>query len=504
MTKESDDNFLDDPKLKAITERIKTRLDNNDKNLIGLGYELTEAKAVVPYGKWLKYLNHFGKKRFELGHTQATKLMHIARAHKAGEISSDWKCGTEVLAIIADPSTPPELAEEIKADLEAGKPVKAAAAKRRVQRVKGGKNPKNPKLSVEQVNHEDPFVPLGPPDERPDGTKLIPFYKLTCPVLQDKEGYGYWTWYRYRTDAEGAAVVPYPGERASIWFKTEREAKDDRGKERAEGPVTITVEDTSENRPIPPDPTPPPLPPQQAAKLPDFLKHLATMASLVEQLVATEEAFTTSLSKYSENYIEYEKPDKKAKQKLVRKLCNVRNITYKDFDSYPEVIWKLQKHDDLLTDMVRDVLYDLDQDFKEAQRQLRRNVRGDLQAARDRLCACQPVELFREIVRQLRDYDFVMKGRIRLDLSFEGVFGSRDNCIEDLLAVSVADELLKKVGDDRWEQGPKFRWNEANEFCGHKITVYDRKTEDEQTAKYRAEHPEMFEDEKPPEGATIN
>jgi antitoxin (DNA-binding transcriptional repressor) of toxin-antitoxin stability system len=112
---------------------IRTAAKRTVKDIVEIGWRLTEAKKLVGHGNWLPWLER------EFGWTEQTAL-NFMRLHELGQSNSkrvlDLNLPVSSLYLLAAPSTPEEARNEVIERVEAGEPVTVAEVKETIGRAR--------------------------------------------------------------------------------------------------------------------------------------------------------------------------------------------------------------------------------------------------------------------------------------------------------------------------------------------------------------------------------
>lgn len=114
--------------LMAAAERIKFRFRQQTADMFAIGHDLLKIKSELEHGLFLDWI------KAEFGFSVRTAQRYMRAAEFAGN-----KCDTvsylpqALVYALADETTPDEIKTEVRADLEAGKPVDVKAVKGRIK-----------------------------------------------------------------------------------------------------------------------------------------------------------------------------------------------------------------------------------------------------------------------------------------------------------------------------------------------------------------------------------
>ncbi len=123
---------LDEPlstnELTEIAKRIRARIRRTAEDIIAVGQDLITVKAQLGHGRFLEWID----REFGMTDRTARKYMQVtAWAEGKSESVSDLPVST--LYLLAAPSAPPEVADDVIAQAESGETVKAADVKRQIE-----------------------------------------------------------------------------------------------------------------------------------------------------------------------------------------------------------------------------------------------------------------------------------------------------------------------------------------------------------------------------------
>jgi hypothetical protein len=157
---------LDDvsTRLAAHADAIRTLGKQTQDNIIKIGRQLTEARDDIGHGDWLLWLTR------EFGWVDRTALnfMRVYQMSLKSENFSDLSIPVSALYLLARPSTPAEVREEVIERAEAGERITVAAVKEAVEQRSvsvAGDTPGSNDLS------DTPRKKLAPPKAQPAGSK---------------------------------------------------------------------------------------------------------------------------------------------------------------------------------------------------------------------------------------------------------------------------------------------------------------------------------------------
>ena len=121
-------NDLTKTDLREIADRIRSRVRRAAEDIIAVGQDLTRVKDQLDHGQFAKWID----REFCMSERSARRYMAVA---DWAESKSATVAGLPLstLYLLASPSTPEEVAEEVVAETEAGKPPKTKEIKERVK-----------------------------------------------------------------------------------------------------------------------------------------------------------------------------------------------------------------------------------------------------------------------------------------------------------------------------------------------------------------------------------
>ena len=114
--------------MEEIAERIRRRVRRAAEDIIAVGQDLITVKAQLGHGRFLEWID----REFGMTDRTARKYMQVtAWAEGKSESVSDLPVST--LYLLAAPSAPPEVADDVIAQAEAGESLKTADVKRQIE-----------------------------------------------------------------------------------------------------------------------------------------------------------------------------------------------------------------------------------------------------------------------------------------------------------------------------------------------------------------------------------
>lgn len=144
--------------LRTATTEIRDRIGRAAQNIVEIGTRLAAVKASVPHGTFRDWIDN----ELKMPRTSAWRMMNVAASFKSSNLEH-LTIEPSALYLLASPSTPDELREEIVEQAKAGKTITHAAAKEAV------------KVAVKRKE----LSPITPdpadiPDEEPAGSEDAP------------------------------------------------------------------------------------------------------------------------------------------------------------------------------------------------------------------------------------------------------------------------------------------------------------------------------------------
>lgn len=120
ITKEGSKSLSKEEKkiLDALTVRLRTNLQETVKHLIQIGHDLKAAKDLVGHGQFEAWL----AENFDLSDQTARRFMHVAEAFSTNTQGLE-KLSLSCVYLLAAPSTPRNVREEVIQRLQAGETI---------------------------------------------------------------------------------------------------------------------------------------------------------------------------------------------------------------------------------------------------------------------------------------------------------------------------------------------------------------------------------------------
>jgi hypothetical protein len=94
-------------------------------HIVIIGRNLVEAREICPHGEWLPWL----KREFDWSHSTADRFMQVYRMKDKLPTVGNFKILLNTLYLLAAPSTPPKVRQDIKERVESGERVSGARVK---------------------------------------------------------------------------------------------------------------------------------------------------------------------------------------------------------------------------------------------------------------------------------------------------------------------------------------------------------------------------------------
>ena len=137
-------NTLTKPELTEIAERIRMRIRRTAEDIIAIGQDLTQVKGQLGHGKFLEWINS----DLDMSERLAQNFMAVATwaEDKSAKIAD---LPPSTLYLLAAPSTPKEVAEEVVAEAMTGEPPKTREVKRRIKEAKNAAGGGGAEVSIE-------------------------------------------------------------------------------------------------------------------------------------------------------------------------------------------------------------------------------------------------------------------------------------------------------------------------------------------------------------------
>jgi hypothetical protein len=150
---------LDDvaTQLAAHADAIRALAKSAQRNIIEIGRRLTKARDDVGHGNWLQWLT----REFSWSDRTALNFMRVYELSRLSEKFSDLSIPMSALYLLARPSTPDEVREQVIERAEAGERITVAAVKEAVEQAATD-------LPAPPVENDPPAPrPRKPPPEKP-------------------------------------------------------------------------------------------------------------------------------------------------------------------------------------------------------------------------------------------------------------------------------------------------------------------------------------------------
>jgi hypothetical protein len=142
--------------LDQIAEKVRAHLHRGTCEYLEAGRWLTEAKCKCEHGQWMPWLNdNFGLSDRMAQHLINATTKFGANAKRVSDLPQ------RVVFLLAAPSTPEEVVDDVIAEAKAGKPVTTATVKKKIMKAK---------LAITGAAEANPTPPItitaAPPDDR--------------------------------------------------------------------------------------------------------------------------------------------------------------------------------------------------------------------------------------------------------------------------------------------------------------------------------------------------
>lgn len=115
-------------RVRSATQQIRELWLATNKNLVKIGQHLLDAKADLPHGEWLAWLDT----EFSMSARTAERLMSVGKRFRRMPKELEGLSQTALYQLAA-PETPDEVVEEVAAEAKAGQKVTARTVKKKVE-----------------------------------------------------------------------------------------------------------------------------------------------------------------------------------------------------------------------------------------------------------------------------------------------------------------------------------------------------------------------------------
>ena len=161
--------------LEEIADRIRTRIRRTAEDIIAVGHDLAEVKAQLGHGKFLDWID----REFDMSERSARNYMSVA-AWAEAKSATVADLAPATLYLLAAPSTPEDIENEVLADIESGKPVDTKEVKARIEEAR---------VEQDETSQDDPKpAQAKKPRRSRQEIERDAFFEGRLPVLEQAAG----------------------------------------------------------------------------------------------------------------------------------------------------------------------------------------------------------------------------------------------------------------------------------------------------------------------------